>query len=82
MEPGRTLDYERRERFAQREAVERVLPDPGEGALLRSAGGEVLVYDEPGGKLRPVYLRAVVMPDGSTREFETGRFGRFRRRTA
>jgi hypothetical protein len=76
MEASRTLDSDRRERTAQREAVERVLPEPGEGSVLRSAGGEVLVYDEPGDKLRPVYLRAVVMPDGSTREFETGRFRR------
>jgi hypothetical protein len=50
------------------------MPTPGRGALLRAAGGEVLVYDEMGGKLDPVNLRAVVMPDGSTREFETGRF--------
>ena len=65
-------------RDAQREAVERVLPNPGEGAVLRSAGGEILVYDERGDKLNPVNLRAVVMPDGTTREFETGRFRRNR----
>jgi hypothetical protein len=65
-------------RDAQREAVERVLPDPGEGAVLRAAGGEILVYDERGDKLNPVNLRAVVMPDGTTREFETGRFRRNR----
>jgi hypothetical protein len=78
VEAARSFESERRERIAQRKAVERVLPEPGEGALLRSAGGEVLVYDEPGDKLRPVNLRAVVMPDGSTREFETGRFRRDR----
>jgi hypothetical protein len=78
VEASRTLDFDRRERIAQREAVERLLPEPDAGALLRSAGGEVLVYDEPGDKLRPVNLRAVVMPDGSTREFETGRFRRAR----
>jgi hypothetical protein len=65
---------ERRGREAQREAVERLLPNPHHGSVLRSAGGEVLVYDETGGKLDPVNLRAVVMPDGSTRTFETGRF--------
>jgi hypothetical protein len=65
---------ERRERYAQREAVERVLPDPGEGALLRSAGGDVLVYDERHQKLDPINLRAVVMPDGTTVEFQTERF--------
>jgi hypothetical protein len=65
---------DRRERDVQREAVERYMPTPGRGALLRAAGGEVLVYDEMGGKLDPVNLRAVVMPDGTTREFETGRF--------
>jgi hypothetical protein len=65
-------------RDAQRKAVERVLPDPDAGAVLRAAGGEILVYDEPGDKLNPVNLRAVVMPDGTTREFETGRFRRHR----
>jgi hypothetical protein len=65
-------------RDAQREAVDRVLPDPGEGTVLRAAGGEILVYDERGDKLNPVNLRAVVMPDGTTREFETGRFRRNR----
>jgi hypothetical protein len=54
--------------------VERLMPGPGRGALLRSTSGEVLVYDEHDDKLRPVNLRAVVLPDGSTREFETGRF--------
>jgi hypothetical protein len=66
--------HERRERYAQREAVERVLPDPDEGALLRAASGDVLVYDERQQKLDPINLRAVVMPDGTTVEFETGRF--------
>jgi hypothetical protein len=71
---GSTTD--RRARDAQRKAVDRVLPDPDSGALLRTAGGEVLVYDEQNDKLNPVDLRAVVMPDGSVREFETGRFRR------
>ena len=44
--------------------------------MLRTAGGEILIYDERGGKLNPVNLRAVVMPDGTTREFPTGRFRR------
>ena len=65
-------------REAQREAVKRVLPDPGEGSVLRAAGGEILVYDEPSDKYNPVHLRAVVMPDGTTREFVTGRFRRDR----
>jgi pyocin large subunit-like protein len=71
---------ERRERDAQREAVARLLPNPERGALLRAAGGEILIYDESDNKYRPVNLRAVVMPDGTTREFETGRF--LRRRAA
>jgi len=74
---SRILEVERRERIAQRQAVERLL-EPGQGSLMRSSSGEVLVYDERGGKLQPVNLRAVVMPDGSTREFETGRFRRRR----
>jgi hypothetical protein len=65
---------ERRRRYAQRAAVDRVLPDPEEGALLRAASGEVLVYDERHEKLNPVNLRAVVMPDGRTREFRIRRF--------
>lgn len=65
---------DRRDRDAQREAVARLMPDPDRGSLLRAAGGEVLVYDENGGKLDPVNLRAVVMPDGTARVFETGRF--------
>ena len=69
----------RRERDAQREAVERLLPDPDRGSLLRSAYGDVLIYDEPGGKLDPINLRAVVMPDGTTVEFETARFFRAQR---
>jgi hypothetical protein len=55
-----------------------VLPPSGEGAILRTADGEVLVYDEGIAKSRPVELRAVVMPDGETVEFETGRFRRDR----
>jgi hypothetical protein len=69
---------ERRERAAQRDAVDRVLPPPGEGAILRTAEGEILVYDEGIAKSRPIELRAVVMPDGETVEFETGRFRRDR----
>jgi hypothetical protein len=71
---GSTTD--RRARDAQRDAVERLLPDPGEGSVLRIASGEILIYDEYDEKRRPVNLRAVVMPDGTTREFETGRFRR------
>jgi hypothetical protein len=67
---------ERRERDAQREAVERVLPDPGRGSLLRAAGGDILIYDEPGDKYNPVDLRAVILPDGTTIEFQTRRFRR------
>jgi hypothetical protein len=52
------------------------MPDPGEGSVLRIASGEILIYDEHDEKRRPANLRAVVMPDGSTREFETGRFRR------
>jgi hypothetical protein len=69
---------ERRRRYAQREAVDRVLPDPDDFALLRAASGEVLVYDERHEKLNPINLRAVVMPDGTTREFRTARFRRAR----
>jgi hypothetical protein len=67
---------ERRERYAQREAVDRVLPDADKGALLRASSGDVLVYDERGGKLNPINLRAVVMPDGTTRQFGAPRFRR------
>lgn len=76
MRAGHATEFDRRERYAQRDAVERVLPEPGEGSLLRSASGEVLVYDEFHNRLDPVNLRAVVMPDGTTLEFETGRFRR------
>jgi hypothetical protein len=75
---GTRTESERRERNAQREAVERVLPDPGQGSLLRASSGEILVYDDPHDKLNPIDLRAVVMPDGRTLEFETGRFRRAR----
>ncbi|HEX4734907.1 MAG TPA: hypothetical protein VH247_10865 [Thermoleophilaceae bacterium] len=68
-----------RERAAQREAVDRLLPDPEQGALLRSVGGDVLIYDERDGKLDPINLRAVVMPDGTTVEFQTARFVRAQR---
>jgi hypothetical protein len=73
---GGTTD--RRIHDAQRDAVERLLPAPGEGSVLRISTGEILIYDEYDDKRRPVNLRAVVMPDGSTREFETGRFQRRR----
>lgn len=69
---------DRRSHDAQREAVERLLPSPGDGSVLRISSGEILIYDEHDEKRRPVNLRAVVMPDGSTREFETGRFRRAR----
>jgi hypothetical protein len=75
---GTDTQYERRERDSQREAVERILPDAGEGSVLRSVSGEVLVYDEPHDKFNPLDLRAVVMPDGTTVEFETARFRRDR----
>ena len=69
---------DRRERLAQREAVDRVVPESDEVALFRAASGDVLVYDERGEKLNPINLRAVVMPDGTTREFPTARFRRAR----
>ena len=71
-------EYERRERAAQRDAVEQMLTSTDEGSLLRKASGEVLVYAEQGEKWRPVELRAVVMPDGQTQEFEYKRFKRRR----
>ena len=71
-------EYERRERAAQRDAVEQVLTATDEGSLLRTVSGEVLVYAEQGEKWRPVELRAVVMPDGQTQEFEHKRFKRRR----
>jgi hypothetical protein len=74
--PGSATD--RRERLAQREAVERILPGADEGALLRAASGDILVYDQPGYKFNPIDLRAVVMPDGTTVEFQTNRFRRAR----
>lgn len=76
MQAGHETSDDRRERHAQRDAVEQVLPRPGEGSLLRAASGEVLVYEDHSGKLDPIDLRAVVMPDGTTVEFETGRFRR------
>ena len=68
--------FERRAREAQRDAVARALPDSGEGSLLRTASGEVLVYAEQDEKRRPVELTAVVLPDGDVLEIETNRFGR------
>ena len=69
-------DFERRERDAQREVVDQVLPDTGEGSVLRLSSGEVLVYDDGDNMRRPVTLRAAVMPDGELLEFETNRFER------
>ena len=65
---------DRREREAQRAAVERVLP--GEGSLLRMVSGEVLIYANALDKRRPVELRAVVMPDGHTQDLPSRRFKR------
>jgi hypothetical protein len=69
-------EFERRERDAQRDAVARVLPQEGEGSVLRTVSGEVIVYDELGAKRRPASPRAVVMPDGQTLEFDRDRFRR------
>lgn len=69
---------ERRQREAQRAAVGEVLPDAGQGSVLRMANGEVLIYDEGLDKRRPIRLRAVVMPDGRTQVFPTNRFRRSR----
>lgn len=63
----------------QRAAVSEVLPEPGDGWVLRMATGEVLVYGEALDKRRPVALRAVVLPDGTTQVFRTERFRRKRR---
>ena len=69
-------DHERRERGAQRQAVEHALPSEGEASLLRATSGEVLVYAEEAEKRRPVALKAVVMPDGEILEVDTRRFSR------
>jgi len=69
-------DEDRRERGAQREAVEQVLPDRGEASLLRATTGEVLVYAEEEEKRRPVALRAVVLPDGEVVDVDHRRFNR------
>jgi hypothetical protein len=69
-------EVERRERVAQRDAVAQVLPEPGEGSVLRTTSGEVLVFDEGLDKRNPVNLRAIVLPDGETVEVETNRFRR------
>src|SRR4051794_37162724 len=66
----------RRHRRSQRSAAERVLPEPCEGSVLRLAEGPVLVFDELDYKREPVALRAVVLPDGETLEFEHRRFDR------
>jgi hypothetical protein len=71
-------DFERRERFAQRDAVDRALPDSGDIWLLRTLSGEVVVYEEKPDKRRPAGVRAIVSPDGRTQSFETGRFRRRR----
>ena len=68
---------ERRERDAQREAVARVMPEQ-DPSILRMASGEVRVFELHPDKRRPIELRAVVMPDGTTQEFETSRFRRRR----
>jgi hypothetical protein len=75
---GTRESADRRNRAAQRDAVERVLPPRGAGAVFRRADGEVLVYGDGLGKRHPVELRAVVMPDGTTQEFATRRFRRDR----
>ena len=69
-------ENDRREREAQREAVEQVLPEEGEASLLRRPSGEVLVYAEEAEKRRPVVLKAVVLPDGEVIELEQRRFRR------
>lgn len=69
---------ERRERDAQRAAVGEVLPEPGEGSVLRMSNGEVLIYADNPDKRRPIALRAIVMPDGNTRVFPSQRFRRRR----
>jgi hypothetical protein len=68
--------FERRERIAQRDAVGDLLAESGERSLLRMTSGEVVIYNEEDDKLRPVSVRAVVMPDGRTEEFGTARFRR------
>lgn len=68
--------YDRRERVAQRDAIEQVLPQANEVSLLRTQSGEVLVYEEQSDKRRPVRLRAVVLPGGETVEVEQDRFAR------
>lgn len=55
---------DRRQRHAQREAVEIALPDDENAALLRMRNGRVLVFTEREDWWRPVDLRAVVLPDG------------------
>jgi hypothetical protein len=67
---------ERRERDAQRDAVDRLMPADGDGSLLRMATGSVLVYEEDPKKRAQVSLRAAVMPNGEIIEFPTGRFRR------
>ena len=71
-----SIEHDRRERDAQRDAVAELIPDSGGASLLRKADGEVLVYEEQDEKRRPLELRAVVMPDGSIQHFNTRRFGR------
>lgn len=65
---------ERRERDAQREAVAELMPE--RGSILRTADGDVLVFEDQNEKLQPLNLRAVVMPDGEVRTFPSQRFRR------
>jgi hypothetical protein len=72
------LDYERRERTAQREAVDEVVAERIEASLLRAESGEILVYAEETEKRRPVALTAVVLPDGEVLGVDHRRFHRSR----
>lgn len=65
---------ERRERDAQRQAVAELMPNAD--AILRTADGDVLVFEDQYEKRRPLNLRAVVMPDGAIRQFPSQRFRR------
>jgi hypothetical protein len=56
-----------------------VLPERGDGWLLRMTSGEVLIYDAGNDARRPVALRAIVKPSGQTELFAAKRFKRGRR---
>jgi hypothetical protein len=56
--------------------VAHAIPDAGDVSILRTASGEVIVYEDLGAKRRPSTPRAVVMPDGETVAFEKDRFKR------